>query len=325
MKYNDKYIVITGGAGFIGSCLVQQLNDQGIENIIIVDELGKENKWCNLVGKRFLDVLHKNKLFSWLVGREREIGAFFHLGACSSTTERDADFLLENNTQYSIQLAEYALKAGHRFIYASSAATYGLGLEGFSDDHLRLDSLRPINMYGFSKHLFDLWLLRQNLLERVVGLKFFNVYGPNEYHKGAMASAVGKMVQDAQKKKEIYLYQSSDPSFRDGEQQRDFIYVKDACRMAAQFLINEEFGLFNIGSGKSSSWNQLAETVFQALGIKGEIVYVPMPENLLGKYQNYTQADLSKSMEKGLAMPSYSLKEGVFEYVREYLIKKKYW
>lgn len=323
--YSDKYIVITGGAGFIGSCLIQQLNDQGIDNIIVVDELGKENKWTNLLGKRFLDLLHKDQLFSWLEGREREISTFFHLGACSSTTEGDADFLLENNTRYSIRLAEYALRAGHRFIYASSAATYGNGSNGFSDDPSILDSLRPENMYGFSKHLFDLWLYRQNLLDKVVGLKFFNVYGPNEFHKGSMASAIIKMFHDAKKSRKIFLFQSSDPRYADGEQKRDFIYIKDAVKMTAQFLTNEEFGIFNIGSGKASSWNELATAVFKALEMEGEIIYVPMPEILMGKYQNFTQADQSKSIRQALAMPRYSLEEGVNEYVREYLVKKKHW
>lgn len=323
--YSDKYIVVTGGAGLIGSNVVKLLNDRGLENIVVVDDLGVCDQWKNLVGKRFVDVLHKNHLFCWLEGRERDIEAFIHLGACTSTVENDANYLLENNYRYSLRLAEYALNNNHRFIYASSAATYGDGALGFSDAHEMLDRYKPLNMYGYSKHLFDLWLLRQNLLDKVVGLKYFNVFGPNEYHKGRMASALVKMVSDALETNIIRLFKSSDPEkFSDGEQVRDFIYVKDAAKMTIQFLENDLGGIYNIGTGKEQTWKELAEAVIATLDHPVEIEYVMMPDDLIGKYQNYTCADMEKSKINHLMMPEYSLKESVKDYLARYLLKGNY-
>lgn len=324
--FEDQYIVITGGAGFIGSCLVRHLNDLGIKNLVIVDELGTDEKWKNLIGKQFLEILHKDKLFYWLDGREEQIAAFIHLGACSSTVETDANYLLENNYQYSVDLAEYALNHGHRFIYASSAATYGDGALGFSDDHKLLEQFRPLNMYGYSKHLFDLWLKNNHLLDKVVGLKYFNVFGPNEYHKGRMASALLKMVPEAIQTGKIRLFKSSEPNrFKDGGQVRDFIYVKDAVRMTAQFLTNDQMGIYNVGSGVEGTWNQLAKGVSQAIGKPVEIEYIDMPIDLIGKYQNYTCADMRKSKDNRLFMPEYSLEKSIEDYIRNYLILKHYW
>ncbi len=320
--FEDKYIIVTGGAGFIGSGVVRILNDQGFKNIVVVDNLGCTDKWKNLVRKKVLDVLHKDDLFEWLKGRERDIEAFLHLGACSSTVERDANYLLENNYRYSVQLAEYALTNEHRFIYASSAATYGDGSLGFSDDHSTLESYEPLNMYGFSKHLFDLWLKEQNLLDKVVGLKYFNVYGPNEFHKGRMASAVLKMVPDALKKGKISLFKSSEPEkYEDGGQMRDFIYVKDAAKMTVQFLTNDQTGIFNVGTGKPETWNALAQSVIKALDRPVEIEYVSMPEDLIGKYQNYTCAD----MHKFPFQPEFTLEAAVKDYVQNYILPERYW
>ncbi len=317
--FKDKYIVVTGGAGFIGSGVIRVLNDQGFKNIIVVDDLGCDEKWKNLVGKKFLDVLHKDHLFDWLEGKERDIEAFIHLGACSSTVETDANYLLENNYRYSVRLAEYALANEHRFIYASSAATYGDGILGFSDEHEVIERYEPLNMYGFSKHLFDLWLYEQNLLDKVVGLKYFNVFGPNEYHKGRMMSAIPKMLKDAHSKGKISLFQSSEPEkYGDGGQMRDFIYVKDAAKMTIQFLTNERTGIFNIGTGKPQTWNALANAV-----VPDKIEYIPMPEDLVGKYQNYTCADMEKSEQ--LLMPEFTLEEAVKDYVDNYLLTKNYW
>ena len=321
--FPDKYIVVTGGAGFIGSGVIRALNERKMDNLIVVDNLGSADKWKNLVGKRFLDVLHKDKLFEWLEGREDDIEAFIHLGACSSTVEKDANYLLENNYRYTLRLAEYALKHGHRFIYASSAATYGDGSRGFSD-RADLDQLEPLNMYGYSKHLFDLWLKNQNLLDKVVGLKYFNVFGPNEYHKGRMSSAILKMVPDALNTGKIRLFKSSEPEkYPGGGQIRDFIYVKDVAQMTIQFLENDLGGIFNIGSGKEETWNALAQAVIGALGKKVEIEYIEMPPDLIGKYQNYTCAEMSKSSQ--LLLPHYSLEAAVKDYVQNYLLPGRYW
>jgi len=260
--YDDQLIVITGGAGFIGSNVIRHLNNSGIDNIVVVDELGTDDKWKNLLGKRFYLILEKEELFDWLKDRESEIEAFIHLGACSDTMEKDASYLLQNNTRFSMRLADYALRHGHRFIYASSAATYGDGSAGFSDDISQLDRLQPLNMYGYSKHLFDQWLYNRGVLDKVVGLKYFNVFGPNEGHKAHMASAVFHTLPIAQKEGVVKLFKSDLPKYADGAQQRDFIYSKDAARMTCAFLENDATGLFNIGRGEPTTWNQLAGAIF---------------------------------------------------------------
>lgn len=323
MVFGMKYIVVTGGAGFIGSGVIRALNDQQIDNIIVVDLLDTSDKWKNLVGKRFLDILDKDHLFEWLQGREDQIQAFIHLGACANTLELDGRYLLENNYRYSLRLAEYAFQHGHRFIYASSAATYGDGNLGFSDRD-PLGQYEPLNMYGYSKHLFDLWLKNHHLLNRAVGLKYFNVFGPNEYHKGRMASAILKMVPDALNTGKIRLFKSSEPEkYPDGGQIRDFIYVKDVAEMTIQFLDNDLSGIFNIGSGKEQTWNALAHAVINALGTKVEVEYIDMPPDLVGKYQNYTCADMEKSVQ--LYQPRYSLSAAVQDYVQNYITRGKYW
>lgn len=326
-RHKEKIIVVTGGAGFIGSCVIRDLNDRGIHNIIIVDDLGKDEKWKNLVGKKYNDIIPINACFSWLEGKEKEIGAFIHLGACSSTVELDADFLLENNTRYSVKLAEYALKNNHRFIYASSAATYGDGSLGFSDDHESLETLAPLNMYGYSKHLFDLWLKNQGHLNKVVGLKYFNVYGPNEQHKGRMASAINHVLPMAMKEGVIRLFKSNEPKkFANGDQCRDFIYVKDAARMTTAFLDNHATGIFNIGAGMPGTWNHLATAIFKAIEKPVNIKYIDMPADLAGKYQNFTCADMKKTTKVlNDAAVCMSLEEGVIDYIRNYLLKDAKW
>lgn len=325
--YEDQWIVITGGAGFIGSCMVRYLNDLGMYNLVIVDELGTDEKWKNLVGKKFVDIIPKDQLFNWLAGKESQIEAFVHLGACSDTMETDATYLLENNYRYSVKLAEYALKHGHRFIYASSAATYGDGSKGFVDNQEELDSLEPLNMYGYSKQLFDQWVLREGILDQIVGLKYFNVFGPNEAHKDRMASAITRMVPRIQKGEPVFLFKSTEPDqFADGEQKRDFIYVKDAVRMTSLFLTNDAGGIYNIGSGLATTWNQLARAVFRSLDREPKIEYIDMPADLVKKYQNYSRAEMSKTTRVlGDKVKCMDIHDSVEDYVKNYLIPEKKW
>jgi ADP-L-glycero-D-manno-heptose 6-epimerase len=324
---HKKHIIVTGAAGFIGSGILRHLNDKGHHHLIVVDDLGKSEKWRNLVGKSFVDAISKHAIFDWLKGRESAIEAIIHLGACSSTVETDASYLLENNTRFSMRLADVAISHHIRFIYASSAATYGDGNLGFSDSHDGLEPLQPLNMYGYSKHLFDLWLRRQGLLDKVVGLKYFNVFGPNEFHKGRMASTIFHFVPQIHKEGKIKLFKSTEPDkFEDGGQKRDFIYVKDAVRMTCAFLENDHTGIFNVGSGIAGTWNQLSNAVFKALQKPVNIEYIPMPQDLVGKYQNYTCADMAKTKKAlGKATECMPLEDAVIDYVRNYLVTDKRW
>jgi ADP-L-glycero-D-manno-heptose 6-epimerase len=323
-------IIVTGAAGMIGSCIVRHLNDLGISDLLLVDDLKQTEKWKNLLGKQFLDLISKHRLFEWLQGRIDEVDAIIHLGACSDTTELNADYLMENNFRDTVRLAEWALKHGKRFIYASSAATYGDGALGFTDYEGKILDLRPLNMYGFSKQLVDLWMKRENILDKVVGLKYFNVFGPNEYHKGRMASMVLKMCHKAECEGKIQLFKSNDPRYGHGDQCRDFIYVKDAVRMTCDFLkdkYRKAGGLFNIGQGKVTTWNQLASALFKALGKKPNIEYIDMPADLSRQYQNYTCADMAKFntlFSSDLGFPT-SIDDAVREYVQEYLMRSARW
>jgi len=327
MPIDDRYIVITGAAGLIGSCLVRHFNNIGFTNLILVDDLGTGEKWQNLVGKQFQDIHPIYAFPDWLKGRETEVQAIIHLGACSDTTEANGSYLLENNYRYTLNLAEWALNNDVRFIYASSAATYGDGSLGFSDDHHLLTSLRPLNMYGYSKHLFDLWALREGVLDSLVGLKYFNVFGPNEWHKGHMSSAIVKFVNNIKKEGKLTLFASSEPDkFRDGEQVRDFLYVKDAVSATAAFLNTRKGGIFNIGTGKAETWKALANATFNALEVPEKIEFVPMPHNLVGKYQNYTKAEMGKAKAViGKAADTRPLEETVKDYVTNHLVSHTYW
>lgn len=321
-----RHIVVTGGAGFIGSGVVRHLNDLGYQEITVVDHLGSTAKWKNLVGKSFKYILEKDKFFEWLQGREEEIAAFIHLGACSSTVEGNASYLLENNFHFSVHLAEYALKNDKRFIYASSAATYGDGSMGFADEHEELQGYHPLNMYGYSKHLFDLWLQKEGVLDQVVGLKYFNVFGPNEGHKGRMASAIIHWLPLVQRGGCVRLFKSISPEYDNGEQCRDFIYVKDAARMTCAFLDNEAGGIYNVGTGRASTWNALAQALFKAIEKPVEIEYIEMPEDLRDKYQNYTCAEMSKTQAVlGPLAQCRGLEEAVGDYVCNYLLPEKLW
>ncbi len=322
-------IIVTGAAGMIGSGVVRHLNNLNQFQLLLVDDLGKDDRWKNLVGKSFIDLIPVASLFEWLATRGSEVDAIIHLGACADTIETDGSYLLENNYRYTISLAQWALKENVRFIYASSAATYGDGSRGFSDDESTLESLQPINMYAFSKHLIDLWMKRQGVLDRVVALKYFNVFGPNEYHKGRMASMVLKMSHIAQKNEPIELFKSNDARFGDGEQCRDFIYVKDVARMTCDFLEPQHRnlgGIFNIGLGTPSTWNRLAFALFKALQKSPNIQYIGMPVDLSRQYQNYTCAEMDKFYRlMQPRQPALSLEDGVTDYVQNYLLEGKRW
>ncbi|MFH1594286.1 MAG: ADP-glyceromanno-heptose 6-epimerase [Candidatus Omnitrophota bacterium] len=325
-------ILLTGGAGFIGSCMLWRLNNAGITDIVVVDHLGQSAKWKNLVGKRFDDYLEKDKLFDKLERGSlgRKVDTIIHFGACSSTTEQNASYMMENNYIYSRRLAEWALANNKPFLYASSAATYGSGEHGYSDNDEDTPDLKPLNIYGYSKHLFDLWMLKNALQDKVVGFKFFNVFGPNEGHKGDMRSMVNKGYQQIKSTGKIRLFKSNIPECKDGGQKRDFIYVKDAVELVYHFIEHPtKKGLYNIGSGKASTWNDLANALFKALDIKPKIEYFDMPEVLRDKYQNFTEANLAKLKEANAAHKYFdlhdftSLEDAVKEYVR-FLEKDEY-
>lgn len=320
--------VITGGAGFLGSALLWQLNQRGLDNIIIVDNLSHSDKWKNLVGLRYADYIHK-QAFIDMVRRDAvpfAIQGVAHLGACSSTTETDADYLMENNFHYTKDLCSYTLDKGARFINASSAATYGDGSRGFTAEGTDLYALRPLNMYGYSKHLFDLWLLRHGLDKVVCSLKFFNVYGPNEYHKGDMCSVICKAHQQILDTGRLRLFRSNAPDYADGGQMRDFVYVKDCAALMGWLLGNEKGetgeqvnGIRNVGTGKARSWNDLAHAAFSAMQREYCIDYVDMPSQLQGKYQNFTQANMDWLAAANCPVRWHSLEDGVREYVQNYL------
>ena len=315
-------IIVTGGAGFIGSAFVFRLNQEGIDDIVIVDRLGTDDKWKNLVNRRFVDYIHKDE-FLQMVCTDKvpfEISVIVHMGACSSTTERDADYLWENNYLYSRKLAEWALRHNVRFIYASSAATYGDGTLGFSDDHNKIGKLKPINMYGYSKQLFDLWVLKNKLENKIAGIKFFNVFGPNEYHKEEMTSVIFKAFHQIKETGKVRLFKSYKKEYPDGGQMRDFVYVKD-CLDVMWWLFNNKNinGIFNLGTGKARTWNDLIKAVFAAMGRKTNIQYIEMPESLRDQYQYFTQAEMNKLKAAGCPVGFSSLEDSVRDYVVNYL------
>ncbi|MBM2813371.1 MAG: ADP-L-glycero-D-manno-heptose-6-epimerase [Ignavibacteria bacterium] len=316
-------IVLTGGAGFIGSCFLKKLNDEKIYDILVVDRLGTGLKWKNLVGKKFDRVedktVFRQRLSSGLY--KGEIQAIVHLGACSDTTEQNADYLLDNNLSYSIELAEYAIEENIRLIYASSAATYGNGEEGYSDNSY--ENLKPLNIYGMTKHLFDLWVINNGLDKVFTGLKFFNVFGPNEYHKGEMSSMIYKAYLQIKNTGIVRLFKSQSPDYTDGCQMRDFVYVKDATQIMKDIFFNPEFyGIYNIGTGQARSWNDLANACFAALRLENNIEYFDMPNILEAQYQNFTQANITKLNDSQLNPQFDSLENNVADYITNYLTQK---
>jgi ADP-L-glycero-D-manno-heptose 6-epimerase len=315
-------IVVTGGAGFIGSAFVWKLNREGIDDVIIVDRLGTSGKWKNLVSLRYADFLHKD-VFLKMILEDRvpfPVESLIHMGACSSTTETDADYLMDNNFHYSCRVTEWALKHGVRLIYASSAATYGDGSQGFDDDEAGINALRPINMYGYSKQLFDQWSLRHGIQKQAAGIKFFNVFGPNEYHKGDMSSVVYKAFHQIRETGRVRLFKSHRPDYGDGGQKRDFVYIKDCVAVMWWLVQNrDQNGIFNLGTGQARTWNDLIGAVFTALGQAPSIEYIPMPENLQAQYQYFTEAKMDKLRRQACPVSFPSLEESVRDYVVNYL------
>ena len=320
--FSDARVLVTGGAGFIGSALVWALNRRGCENIVICDLLGTTEKWRNLTPLRYADYVEAEALLPRL--QSGALGKFdlvLHLGACSATTEKDASYLIRNNYEFTKDLAMWSLANQTRFVYASSAATYGDGAQGLEDDDSKLDTLRPLNMYGYSKHLFDQHAQRAGFLDKIVGLKYFNVYGPNEDHKGDMRSLVHKSFAQVQKESLIRLFKSYRPDYRDGEQKRDFLYVKDCVAMTLHLAATPSAGgLYNIGSGAARSWVDLANAVFRALDKKPVIEFIEMPETIRDKYQYFTQANLPRLRGAGYTASITSLEDAVADYVRNYLV-----
>lgn len=324
MQKND-LILVTGAAGFIGSALVWELNRRGFERIIVTDVMGTDEKWRNLVPLRFEDYLDASELFGRIESNTlQDVRWIFHLGACSATTEKNASYLMENNFHYTRRLAEWALQGGRRMVYASSAATYGDGSAGMEDGHEHLERYRPLNMYGYSKHLFDLHAKRHGWLDRLVGLKYFNIFGPNEDHKGDMRSVVHKAYAQIQNTGSVQLFKSHHPDFRDGEQQRDFLYVKDAVNATIHLATEPQAaGIFNIGSGIASTWIDLVSPIFHALDLPVSIQFIDMPEALRGKYQYRTLADTSRLKSCGWAGPEFTLDAAVRDYVSHHLISDR--
>lgn len=316
-------ILVTGAAGFIGSAVVAALNERGISQIVAVDYLGEDEKWRNLAPLDFEDYVQADRLLADLARDPDHYGRFaacFHLGACSSTTVRDAAYVMENNYGYTKALCRWALNSGTRFVYASSAATYGDGSAGMDDKTVDLRSLRPLNLYGYSKQLFDLHAAREEILNEIVGIKYFNVYGPNEYHKGDMRSLVCKAYDQIRETGTMRLFKSYRSEYPDGGQQRDFVYVKDAVQMTLHLAENEEAGgLYNVGSGEARTWLDLAHALFHAMELPPRIEFIEMPESIRDQYQYHTCADIAKLRSAGYAAPVTRLEEAIADYVGNYL------
>ncbi len=320
-------IIVTGGAGFIGSAIIAALNKRAITDILIVDEPGCTQKQKNLDNLSFTEYREKNDFLKMVIEKKipAPIQAVFHMGAISSTTETNVPLITKNNYEYTKHLAQWTTEADIRFIYASSAATYGDGQDGFDDDEQKLDTLKPLNLYGDSKHMFDLWAREAKLLDKIAGLKYFNVFGPNEYHKAGMRSFVLKAFEQINEKGKVALFKSYDPKYENGEYVRDFIYVKDAVDMTLFFYDNPKVnGLFNIGTGIARTWNDLVKATFAAIGKPVNIEYVEMPESIRSQYQYYTKANMTKLRNAGYEKQTTTLENAVKDYVQNYLKKNTY-
>jgi len=323
----NKTILLTGAAGFIGSHLLGFLNKQGYANIIIVDEFDNEDKWFNFDDKQFTEKVERSILFDWLKENNPAIDFVFHLGARTDTTEFDYSIHEKLNVEYSKNIWNYCTEKSIPLVYASSAATYGSGELGYKDDHAIVNELQPLNPYGISKNEFDKWALQQTSQPPSwAGLKFFNVYGPNEYHKGRMASMIFHGYNQIKKTGEVKLFKSHKPEFKDGEQLRDFIYVEDIAKVCYWLMENNvESGLYNLGTGKARSFKDQITAIFNTLNKEPNIQYIDMPEDIRDKYQYFTEADMSKLINAGYTESFYSLEEGVADYVKNFLAGSNYY
>ncbi len=320
-------IVVTGAAGFIGSCLVSHLNKAGYTNIVAVDDFSKHEKDENLNGKTLVAKVGRDDFMSWLEEYGEEVEFIYHIGARTDTTEFDTEIFDKLNLNYSKDIWNLAVKYNIPLVYASSAATYGLGEHGYKDDHGIVDKLKPLNPYGDSKNDFDKWILTQDTEPPFwAGLKFFNVYGPNEYHKGRMASVIFHAFNQINKTDGMKLFRSHNENYKDGEQLRDFIYVKDVVNVCL-FLMEQEqpSGIYNLGSGKARTFLDLTKNTFKAMGKEPNIGFIDTPEDIRDKYQYYTEADMQKLIDAGYKTPFHTLEEGVADYVSNYLAEHKYY
>lgn len=333
MINKDSIIVVTGAAGFIGSCMVGYLNEKGYENLILVDEFDEDAKELNLHLKKYKVRVERENFFEWLTIEKPDVKFVFHLGARTDTTEFDYSVHQHLNVDYSQKTWKYCTKNNIPLVYASSAATYGSGSSGYADDHAIVKKLKPLNPYGKSKNEFDKWALKQKKQPPFwAGLKFFNVYGPNEYHKARMASMIFHGFHQIKQTGFVKLFKSHKTGFNDGEQLRDFIYVKDVVKLCYWFMeVSQQStdrplnGLYNIGTGKARSFNDLVKATFTALDISSQINYIDMPKDIRNKYQYFTEAQMGKIKAAGYTSPLYSLEEGVGDYVRNYLTSNRYY
>ena len=325
MQPND-VIVVTGAAGFIGSYLTGYLNRLGYDQLVLVDDFSPENKTANLAGKQFLHKVHREQFFEWQQAHPGLIKYVFHLGARTDTTEMDYAVHKKWNLDYSIRIWELCTQNNIPLVYASSAATYGNGEHGYKDDHDVVTRLHPLNPYGVSKNEFDIWALEQKTAPPFwAGLKFFNVFGPNEYHKGRMASVIFHAYNQIKEKGEVKLFRSHNPEYKDGEQIRDFIYVKDVVNICIWLMLNRPAnGLYNCGTGTARTFKDLVKAIFNTLQLLENIVFIDTPLDIRDKYQYFTEADMTKLHDAGYKQPLLSLEEGVKEYVSEYLKETKY-
>ena len=319
-------IIVTGAAGFISSCLVGELNRIGINDIVVVDDFSKTEKNSNLNGKQLLAKVQRNQFFAWAEVFKDEIEFVFHLGARTDTTEFDKSIFDELNVAFSKEMWHLCAENDIPLVYASSAATYGLGEFGYEDNHEVINKLKPLNPYGDSKNDFDKWAIAQKSAPPFwAGLKFFNVYGPNEYHKGRMASVIMHAFNQITATGAMKLFASHNPDYKDGEQLRDFVYVKDVVSVCLFFMDSDaENGLYNLGTGQARSFNDLANSTFKAMYRDPTISYIPTPEDIRDKYQYFTEANMSKLIKNGYSKEFYTLEAGVSDYVKNYLADHKY-